>query len=246
MGITIRAMALIMAPRSKALVLAIIAAMAALLGILSIPSLIAALIAFPSGEDLERLRRGTPPPPFDLARAVERNLTAATIFESARYQANASSALLALPQAERKRTGVDAEAIVRSSLRAAPAQTYNWNRLAYLRLAAGDKPGATRAWQMSVLTSRYEPGLMFGRIRLALALLPTTDRTTINLLSDQIRLAADADLYGLAMASYKTGTAPFISAVLWRDTTKLPLFTRYYGGRIWAAQHPEEAKALRK
>ena len=239
-------MALIMAPRSNAFVLAVIAAMAALLAILSIPSLIAALIAFPSGEDLERLRRGTPPPPFDLTRAADRNMTAATIFESARYQANASSALLALSPDDRKRTGVDVEAVVRASLRAAPAQTYSWNRLAYLRLAAGDRPGAMRAWQMSVLTSRYEPGLMIGRIRLALDMLPTTDSTMINLLSDQIRLAAEADLYGLAKAAQKTGTAPYITAVLWRDTTRLPLFVRYYHEMIWASQHPQEAKAYEK
>ncbi|TZG25839.1 hypothetical protein [Sphingomonas montanisoli] len=235
-----------MAPRSNAVFLAIIAAMAALLAILSVPSLIAALIAFPSGEDLERLRRGAPPPPFDLTRAAERNMIAAGVFESARYRANAASALLALPPAERRRTGVDVEDVVRASLRAAPAQTYNWSRLAALRLAAGDRPGAMRAWQMSVLTSRYEPGLMLGRINLALALLPTTDRTMIDLTSDQIRLAAEADIRGLAKAAYTTGTAPYVSAVLWRDTTRMPLFLRYYRDHIWAAQHPDEAKALRK
>jgi hypothetical protein len=217
-----------MALKPNILPLAIATLLALVLAALSLPSLIAASIALPHNGEMELLRRGTPPPPFVMVDAANANIRAARLFESGRYGADAAAALLALKSADRAATGRDVVKIVEQSLAAAPASPYNWNRLAYLRMRAGDHAGAQKAWQMSVLTGRYEPHLMNNRIELAIRLFPITDPEMIDMLIDQVRLAAEADSKGLARMAIDAGGGPFVRAVLWRDTSLAPKFDEYF------------------
>lgn len=206
----------------------VVSALALLLLGLSIPSMIAALISLPYDRDLERIRSGKPPSPPAIIQAAQANVNASRFFESARYRTNAATALLALNPAEQKASGLDAEALVRQALSTAPASAYNWNRLAYFRIARGDRKAAEKAWQMSVMTGRYEPKLMNGRIAMAISMFPISDPAMIGMLIDQVKMAAQADSRGLAKASIDAGGSPFVRAVLWDDPVLVGTFDASY------------------
>lgn len=226
-----------MAPPNKAVLYAATGVPALLLGGLALSSLIASLITLSYDGKLDQAKRGEAVPPIELAAAAQANAKAAFFFEAGRHQSDAVVALLAMPPKERAATGLHIERLLQESLKTAPAAPYNWNRLAWLRLSKGDRPGAYKAWQMSVLTGRYVPGLMEARLSVALAMVPITDPAITNLVIDQIRLAAAANVTRLARVAYDTNSAPIIRGVLWRDTTMLPDFNRAYRGILWQERH---------
>lgn len=230
MATIIRAMPLIMAPRSSLAAVAIAAVLAVLLAALAIPSLIASTMTLAHNDTLEAVRmlRKKRPATAALTAAATANERAAALFDSGRYRANVAAALFAMPAPERAGTGFDLEKEVRLSLAAAPASAYNWNRLAVLRLNDGDRAGALKAWEMSVLTGRYAPYLVNSRIFLAVRLFPIKDPVLVEMLVDQVHLSADASTDELARIAHKSGGAPFIQAVLWRDTEHGPAFNKAY------------------
>lgn len=206
---------------------------AVLLAGLSALSLAGAATALPSDRTIELLRERGYVDPAKLDEAVATQLRAAKWFEPARYRTAAVSALAMLPpqtRAARVRNGdADAETLVRGALAAAPASPYNWARLADLRLAAGDRGQANRFWQMSVLTGRYVPGLIGPRLQIGFGLFPTTDEALIDLMSDQVRVAAAAEPRALAEAAEARYTAPFVRAVLFDDADLTKRFTDALG-----------------
>jgi hypothetical protein len=217
-----------MALTSKTLSLAIALPLAALLAILSGLSLIASVVAAPSERDMEQLRRGHMLSSTALNAAIEDNVTAARFFESGRYLANAAAASLALTPAQQRIAGLKPEDYVVSSLSDSPASPYNWNRLAYLRAVRGDRAGAEKAWQMSVLTGRYEPNIMVGRVSLAIQMFPIADPDMIDMLIDQVRLTAQLDPRRLAETMVDIGGGPFVSVVLADDPALSQAFDKYY------------------
>lgn len=230
MATIIRAMPPIMAPRSSFAAVGIAALLAILLATLAVPSLIASWSTLEYNDTLEAVRmlRKHPGSPAALTDAARANERAAGLFDSGRYRANVAAALFAMNRGDRARSGFDLEQEVRLSLAAAPASTYNWNRLAVLRFNRGDRTGALKAWEMSILTGRYAPNLVNARIFLAAKLFPIKDPQLVEMLVDQIHLSADADPVALATTAYKSGGAPFVQAVLWRDTAEGPAFNRAY------------------
>jgi hypothetical protein len=217
-----------MALTRKVFPTAIVVLLALLLAALSIPSLIAAFIALPYDGDLDHILLGKPPEAPAIIAIAKANVRAAKFFESARYQTNAATALLALKPDDVKISGLDTEDLVRQSLATAPASAYNWNRIAYFRFLKGDHKNAEKAWQISVLTGRYEPALMNGRVAMAISMFPLSDPATIDMLQDQVLLAAQADSTGLAKIVVDAGGGPFVRAVLLRDPDLAAQFNIHY------------------
>jgi hypothetical protein len=230
MDITTRAMPHIMAPKNRYLVVAIVTLLACQLVVLAVPSLIASTVTLQYNETLEdvRILRKGARTAGELADAARANEHAAKFFDSGRYRANVAAALVAMSAADRASSGLDLEREVRLSLETAPASTYNWNRLAVLRYSRGDRAGALKAWEMSILTGRYAPNLVNARIDLAIRMFPITDRSLVEMLIDQVRLSGDANLVELARVAHLAGGAPFVQAVLWQDTDLGPAFDDAY------------------
>ena len=231
--IIIRNMAPIMALSPKLHPLVVPAALAVLLALVSIPSVIANAISTPFRGDVERIRHGDHMLPIELAAVARANYRAALFFEPGRHYSDSAAALLALPEGDRSAVGLDAEEIVRKALAASPASPYNWNRLAYLRARRGDRVGAYSAWEMSVLTGRYVPRLMKARLLLAFQMFPIKDRVMLRMLDDQVRLTAQALPRELGYAAYTSGSEFYTRAVLWHDADLLSAYEIGYRDARW-------------
>ncbi|PTQ13145.1 hypothetical protein CLG96_03165 [Sphingomonas oleivorans] len=186
---------------------------------LSLPSFIAACTALSADTTLAQIQERQSPSRDALLDAARANQRAAAFFESARYRTNAAIALFELTSSQRRSAGdvADVERLLRDALAAAPASPYNWARLAALRLAANDKRGAQQAWQMSVLTGRYVPGLMNARLELGFRMFPIVDPELAELLADQVRLSMRNSRSGVAKVARANAAEPFIRAALWSE-----------------------------
>lgn len=170
---------------------------------------------------------------MELIAVAKANDWAAFFFESGRHSSDSAAALLALSERDRRKAGVDVETVVRRALAAAPASPYNWNRLAYLRARSGDRPGAYKAWQMSVLTGRYVPRLMQGRLLLAYQMFPIRDKAMLEMLEDQVLLTAETLPRELGHAAYMGGTEGYTRAILWHYPQLLKAYQTGYGDARW-------------
>lgn len=246
-----------MALRPSAIALAASAVPAILLGYLSVRSLGAALTSLPSDALVQamRTRDTAPPTPKQLADTARAQATAAGWFERARYSSAALSAIALSPPLQRYRLGGDmgAPALLAGALSAAPAAPFNWVRLAEQRLDAGDKRGAAKAWEMSVLTGRYVPGLMTSRLYVAFRMFPTEDMELLDLLKDQVRVSAEADGRELARAAQFGFADAFVRVVLASDTALVRNFDRGMayniaadGAAAWQAINADRARRLRE
>lgn len=83
-----------------------------------------------------------------------------------------------------------AEGFLEASLRLAPANPHDWTRRAYVgMLLQGPTQSGASALVMSMLTARYEPDLMFARLRLCFKSWRYFSPADQNLVLDQVRLA---------------------------------------------------------
>lgn len=190
-----------------------------LLAVTASISLVASLTALPAEPTLEALRERRPVSPDEATAAARTSLAAAGRFEEGRYLTDAALAAMAAPAGAPK-----AGAIVSRAVAAQPASPYNWTRLAMVRQAAGDPDAAVRAWEMSVLVGRYAPGLVLPRLEIGFQLLAAASPEQIRLLGDQVRIAAETDPKGLAVAARRQRVEPFVRVALLADPDLLDAF----------------------
>lgn len=245
-----------MARRPKAIALAATAVPALLLGALSVASLGAALTALPSEATVQAMRTRdlALPDPEALADAARAQAAAAGWFERGRHTSAALNAIGLSPPTQRLRLqgDLDSRRLLEEALAAAPAAPFNWVRLAEQRMDAGDKPGAAKAWEMSVLTGRYVPGLMTSRLYMAFRMFPTENAELLDLLQDQVRVSAETDGRELARAAELGFADGFVRVVLANDLALLRNFDRGLAenrkldaARAWQAAMTERTRLAR-
>ncbi|WP_116090384.1 hypothetical protein [Sphingomonas crusticola] len=202
-----------MVPRASLAAILFLVPFVALLGWLSTTSTVAVFTTLPSSESIASAE-GQVAISADQARAAAAaNVRAAPWFEGSRYRLHAARALLALPAPLRTRELPRVEQLTRASLRSAPMSAYGWTLLAFLRFQRGDIPGATRAWEMSVMVGRYVPNLMQSRLLLGMKIAPY-DRSLTASVIDQVRVLAEGDPASLAQAARRGGVEAPVRAIL--------------------------------
>ena len=175
-------------------------------------SLFAALRALPAEPIVAALREREAVAADDAAAAARASLRAAAWFETGRYLTDAAMALT-VPGAARDGLPT-AGAVVTRALVAHPISPYNWTRLAIVRRTGGDTAAAMRAWEMSVLSGRYVPGLMLPRLDVGFGLMGAAGPEQVRLLGDQVRIVARLDAAGLAAVARRRRVEPFVRAAL--------------------------------
>jgi len=168
-------------------------AIAATTGVVAIGHAAASLWTLEVEEVVEDLRAGKMPDEKQLSAAFAASRTAAQLADQALHRTQAATILLAMPGAARQSQatqGVSEESLVKDALEAAPANPYNWGRLAMIRYARGDFDGARKALLQSIAMGRYAPNLAGGRARLALALSDRGQTGLATIAKQQILFAA--------------------------------------------------------
>lgn len=79
------------------------------------------------------------------------------------------------------------EKTLSAMLAQSPLRPRQWLRLAQIRAATGDEPGAIAAWRMSVFAARHEPSVMEDRLDLGLSLKSAMIEDDLALLDDQFK-----------------------------------------------------------
>lgn len=160
---------------------------------IAVPSLWAAFVALPSGDIIDRLRRGADVSRAEALAAAAANIRAGHIFERGRYYSDAALAAGRLPPAERQHLpgGMNLRTLVDDALTVAPTSPQNWARRSLIQLDAGDVVGARASLETSLLMGRFVPGLTVPRLRIILRLLQIRpDEELEGYFVDQVRIAA--------------------------------------------------------
>lgn len=178
-------------PPPLALALAALS-MAVLLVVMGVPRLVAALYVLDASSVVQAVAGGQQVPDAALADAL-RSLDAAAGWQAdARTEAARGMLLTAraasVPAGGRGQWQAQAEQAFTRSLTLSPAQAETWFRLAWLRDATGNRPGAAEALRLSFLAGAFAPELMLPRLKLGLRLLPILDAADRDVLKREIRL----------------------------------------------------------
>lgn len=190
-----------MGPQPKLIPFAGAVLVALLCGGLAALSLSAAWIALPSGDTIDRLRKGETVSPQQIRQAAENSLRAGRMFDASRYYSDAVLAAGRLDSAAQAQVldGASRGSLIDAALREAPVSPHNWTRRAALQIAAKDWPGARQSLEMSLLLGRYAPGLTVPRLHIILKLLNRQpDAELERHFVDQVRIAAQTEPAKLA------------------------------------------------
>lgn len=103
---------------------------------------------------------------------------------------------------------------LQNGLLRAPADPRAWMLLALAHEAEGDQEGARRALRSSILIASYDPALLLPRAQLGLKLAPTLGADDLDLVNEQIRMAADHQFDGLVALGRSSGAiGPILTAL---------------------------------
>lgn len=229
-----------MAPRARLVVAGAIPFLL-LLGWLSLSSSVAAFLALPHDAIVASAASQQPVTVKEALSAAAANERAAAWFDGGRYRLQAARVLLALPSARRAAEVRRIERLTRAALVEAPMSPYGWTLLTFLRMDAQDIAGATRAWDMSVLTGRYVPDLMQSRILLGIELMEFSPAVRESVI-DQIRVLAAADPASLAQLARAGGQEPLVRAIL-TDADQSAAFERQTRSLRGGARHRIDSAA---
>lgn len=123
-------------------------------------------------------------------------------------------AKIAAPPTTGDLVGSAARHHLEARLAAAPADPAGWAALAQLDLAeSGPSAPASRALALSLLTGPNEPGLLWKRVELGLALWPALAESDRTLMEAQFRQAWEADPAKLAGLAARSSADPVRAAL---------------------------------
>lgn len=138
-------------------------------------------------------------------------------------------AAIAGPAAPGGLTGKAARQNLEARLARAPVDPAGWAALARLDLAGSGPSGpAPRALALSLLTGPNEPGLLWQRVELGLALWPALSEGDRGLMEIQFRQAWDLDATRLAGLARSSGADP-VRAALSDDPAAVARFNGLLG-----------------
>lgn len=114
------------------------------------------------------------------------------------------------------------------ALAKAPADSYGWSQLAYMRLIT-EGPTERAAWALTnaIDTNPFEPWLMVSRINMALRLYDKLGPDMKSSLPSMIRAAWSWDAYELSEAAIKNHYTALVEQALDGDEEKLEKFRDY-------------------
>ncbi len=163
---------------------------------LGAPRTIAAFVGLPGNYPLEQIQIGESESAKSLEILITSRERALVWVESGRVLTDLALAQLVLAYGSGENGAYDQAGLARAigSLRAglarAPARPYAWTRLALAELAAGGpSPGLAKPLEMSLITARYTPRLLFVRLDLCLVAWPHLGADARDMVFEQIRIA---------------------------------------------------------
>ncbi len=163
---------------------------------LAVPRTVAGFIMQPGNRVLNDIQAGGEIDEQALVALVESRRRAAGWIDSGRLWSDLAVAQFMLAETGDPSGGTDFDRVRQASesleiaLALAPANPYAWTRRAYAELlVTGPSEAAASALVMSILTARYEPDLLFVRLKLGLVLWPHFAAEDQELVLDQIRFA---------------------------------------------------------
>jgi hypothetical protein len=208
---------------ARTAVAAVTAIVALLLIVLAVPRTIAALLTMPSASVLRSLQNQEPVGIDDLETVVRAQRRGLALVGDGRLATDLGLAeLLIAERLPADDAGVaarfgNATSALRDGLALAPGNPYAWARLAYAEARQqGWTPLALSSLRLALLTSPYDPRLLWSRLRLGFLAWPYMTPDDRDIVLQQIRWAFDENARELARLAVDADRVNVVRAALLR------------------------------